>query len=266
MSLFKLSNKLFALRLDPQELTVYAYLCSLPTDERTLSGDAVISVKQTTIGANCGIKSPTTVSKVIDRLRQKALIEPLERNCKANYHMGTYKYAVTKQSLHDGYFFTERRVFGQLCPRQMMIYLFICKSYSPTLGRCWNSYNDISAQTGMKRESVIQTINELVKGHFIVRHRKRSKENKNVFVDNHYCIVFYVRGHIKKAVRLQLTCNRTRDLTGIKSTNHTHCNTKRRLCQAPFETRGSPKVAAHYSVPKVHTKLKKKNTIILKIY
>lgn len=259
MSRYKLSNQIFELGLDPQELSIYAYLCSLPVDKHTLSGDAVISVKQTTIGTHCGIKSPTTVSKVIDRLRQKALIEPLERNYKANHRMGTYKYAVTKQSLHDGYFFVERRVFGQLCPRQMMIYLFICKSYSPTLGRCWNSYNDIAAQTGMKRESVIRTINELSKLRLIVRCRRKSRENKRVFVDNHYCIVFYVRGHIKKAVRLQLTYNRTRDLTGIKSTNRTHCNTKQQFCQALFEARGSPKVAAHYSVPKVHTKLKKEN-------
>ena len=246
MSLFKISNKVFTLGLDPQEMAVYVYLCSLPAAELTLTGASVISVKQTTIGQHCGIKSPATVSKVIERLRQWQLLEPLERSCKENHRLGTYKYAVTKQSFDDGYFFTERRVFGQLCPRQMMIYLFICKSYSPTLGRCWNSYNDISAQTGMKRESVIQTINELVAGHFITRYRRRSKDNPKVFVDNHYRIVLYVRGHIKRKMRLQPTCNRTKDPTDVESLDSSNSNTNAGLCQAPFQARGSPKFASHY--------------------
>lgn len=251
MSLIKISNKIFTLGLDPQELTVYAYLCSLPAAEQTITGGSVVSVKQCTIGQNCGIKSPATVAKVIDRLRQKQLVEPLERSSKDNHRLGTYKYAVTKQTLRDGYFFTERRVFGQLVPRQMMIYLFICKSYSPKLGRCWNSYNDISEQTGMKRESVIQTITELVKGHFITRQRRRSKENPNVFVDNHYCIVLYVRVHIKRKMRLQPTCNRTKDLMCIKSPYNSYSTTKSALCQVPFETRGSPNCASPIKYPRV---------------
>ena len=73
MSLFKLSNKLFLLGLNAQEMSVYAYLCSLPAVARTLTGASVISVKQTTIGQNCGIKSTTTVSRIIDRLNEKGL-------------------------------------------------------------------------------------------------------------------------------------------------------------------------------------------------
>ena len=188
MSLFKLSNKLFSLGLDAQEISVYAYLCSLPAAAKTLTGASVICVRQATICQNCGIKSPTTVSRVIDRLAEKGLAEPLERTKKKAPKRGTYVYAVTQQSLHDGYFFVERRVFGQLVPRQMMIYLFMCKSYSPKLGRCWNSYNDIAEQTG----------NELVKGHFITRQRRRSKDNRKVFVDNLYQIVRYVTRKITK--------------------------------------------------------------------
>lgn len=225
MSLIKLSNRLFALDLDPQELTVYAYLCSLPASAKTLTGAAVISVKQATIGQNCGIKSMTTVSRIIDRLQEKGLAEPLERSCKANHRKGTYKYAVTQQSLHDGYFFVDRRVFGQLVPRQMMIYLFMCKSYSPQLGRCWNSYNDIAEQTGMKRETVIQTVNELVKGHFITRFRRRSKDNCKVFVDNLYQIVRYVIGKItKKTARLYRKYNRATGLLLSKAVGYAILN------------------------------------------
>ena len=157
----------------------------------------MISVKQRTIAANCGIKSPATVAKTIDRLREKGLVDYLERQYKANGHRGTYWYAVTKQPTAIGYFTVDRRVFGVLKPRQMLAYLFLCKSFSTVLHDCWNSYNDIAVQTGMKRESVIQTIRELIGLGLIVRMRRRSKENRRVFVDNHYSIVRFEVGHIR---------------------------------------------------------------------
>ena len=246
MSIFRLSNDIFALGLNAQEIAVYAYLCSLPGNGYTITGDAVINVKQRTIAANCGIKSPVTVSGTIDRLREKGLVEHLERNTKANGQRGTYSYAVMVQQTDKGYFMVDRRVFGMLSPRQMLVYLFLCKSFSTMLHDCWNSYNDISAQTGMKRESVIQTINELVAGHFITRYRRRSKDNPKVFVDNHYRIVLYVRGHIKRKMRLQPTCNRTKDPTDVESLDSSNSNTNAGLCQAPFQARGSPKFASHY--------------------
>lgn len=263
MSLFKLSNKLFSLGLDAQEISVYAYLCSLPASEVTTDGAAVIRVKQDTIGQRCGIKSPTTVSRAVNRLCEKGLVETLERTKKATHKRGTYIYAVTQQSLHDGYFFVERRVFGQLVPRQMMIYLFICKAYSPVLKHCWNSYNDIAEQTGMKRETVIQTVNELVKQHFITRCRRKSKNNRKVFVDNLYQIVRYVTGKIvKKAVRLYRKYNRTKDLPLSNVYVQVNYNRKEEYCQVEkrqeTEARGSPENAALYQVPQYITFLKKK--------
>ena len=197
MSLFKLSNHIFKLGLDAQELSVYAYLCSLPASGFTLQGAAVISVKQRTIAANCGIKSPVTVSKTIDRLREKGLVDYLERQYKANGHKGAYWYAVTKQKNDTGFFMIDRRVFGMLTPRQMLVYLFLCKSFSTVLYDCWNSYNDIAAQIRMKRETVVQTVRELVGLGLIVRMQRRSKENRRVYVDNHYSIVRFEVGHIR---------------------------------------------------------------------
>ena len=197
MSIFRLNNSIFALGLDAQELSVYAYLCSLPASGFTLQGAAVISVKQRTIAANCGIRSPVTVSNTIDRLREKGLIDYLERNKKANGHHGTYCYAVTKQQTDTGYFMVDRHIFGMVNPRQMLIYLFLCKSFSPTLNDCWNSYNDIAEQIGMKRETVVQTVRELVELGLIVRMQRRSKENRRVYVDNHYSVVRFEVGHIR---------------------------------------------------------------------
>ena len=208
MSLFRLSNHVFELGLDAQELSVYAYLCSLPGSGLTLQGAAVISAKQRTIAANCGIKSPVTVAKTIDRLREKGLVDYLERQNKANGHRGAYWYAVTKQPTDTGFFTVDRRVFGMLTPRQMLVYLFLCKSFSTVLHDCWNSYNDIAAQIGMKRESVIKTIRELVELGMIVRMQRRSKENRRIYVDNHYSIVRFEVGHIRaKMPEMRQTAN-----------------------------------------------------------
>lgn len=192
-----MSNHIFELGLDAQELSVYAYLCSLPASSFTLHGAAIISVKQRTIAANCGIRTPVTVAKTIDRLREKGLVDYLERQYKANGHRGTYWYAVTKHPTDNGFFMVDRHIFGMLVPRQMFVYLFLCKSFSTVLQDCWNSYNDIAAQIGMKRESVIQTIRELIEFGLIVRMQRRSKENRRVYVDNHYSIVRFEVGHIR---------------------------------------------------------------------
>ena len=241
MSLFRLSNQIFSLGLNTRELTVYAYLSSLPSDTLTVEGAAVIKVKQTTIGRCCGIRSVQTVAKVIAELTIRGLILPLECSTKPNGHKGTYSYAVMRQPTDSGYFMVERCVFGILVPRQMFVYLFLCKSYSPTRRDCWNSYNDIAAQTGMKRESVIQTIQELVDAGLIVRMKRRSCRNRHIFTDNHYQIVRFERGHIWKKLRL-----------------HYHNNT----VYAPYREnpipdvipaenriRGSPKFESLYSVP-----------------
>ena len=197
MSLFWLSNHIFELGLDARELSVYAYLCSLPASGFTLQGGNIVTVKQRTIAVNCGIKSPVTVAKTIDRLREKGLVDYLERNKKANGHHGAYCYAVTRQQTDSGYFMVAHHIFGMLVPRQMLVYLFLCKSFSTVLQDCWNSYNDIAEQIDMKREAVVKTIRELVGLGMIVRMQRRSKENRCVYVDNHYSIVRFEVGHIR---------------------------------------------------------------------
>lgn len=248
MSRYKLSNQIFDLGLDAQELSVYAYLCSLPTNRRTLDGAATICVKQSTIAEKSGIRATQTVSKIISRLCVRELIEPLGRSVKANRHKGTYSYAVQHLDQKPGYFFVDRRVFGMLTPRQMMIYLFLCKSFSTSLNICWNSYQDIAAQTGMKRELVIQTVNELEAMHLIVRFRKKARENNRMYMDNHYQIVFFLRGRIrrgKKVARLLCESNRTKMVFGEKPfIIQNHNSTKNEICQEVLKdfslVRGSP--------------------------
>ena len=93
-SRFKLSNEIFSLGLNPSEISVYAYMSSLPSLQDTLDGKATITVKQSTIAQNCGIKAVQTVSKVITSLTEKGLVELIQRNTKYNGYKGTYIYTV----------------------------------------------------------------------------------------------------------------------------------------------------------------------------
>lgn len=66
MSRCKLSNQIFQLGLDMQELSVYAYLCSIHFGQLTITGENVVCVKQSTIARNCGMRSVQTVARVIE--------------------------------------------------------------------------------------------------------------------------------------------------------------------------------------------------------
>lgn len=213
MSYCKISNTIFDLGLDVQELSIYVYLSGLPSDMPSFDGN-VVSVKQSTIASKCGIKAVQTVSKIIARLIDKGLIDSLGRSKKRNGYNGTYSYNVKKLPTQDSFFTFDRYIFGRLNPRQLVVYLFICKSFSFQINDCWNSYNDISRQTGLKRETAISTVNELANMKLIVRFRRRSKSNRRVYVDNHYQIIPYIsRKSLRKGLtRLHLEYNRARKL------------------------------------------------------
>lgn len=246
-SRIKLSNKIFDLGLSAQELAVYAYLSSLPSEQPMIDG-AAVKVKQATIAQKCGIKAAQTVAKIINRLSQKALVTPLKRSTKANGYKSTYIYEVKKLPTNDSFFFADRSIFGQLVPRQIMIYLFLCKAHSVQLKESWNSYNDIAAQTGMKRETVIETVEELEQLKYIIRSKRKSKENRRVYVDNHYFLITYVKGKIhkksKKIARLHLQYNRTKTMLYNSIHFTSYVSTKMQICQDVsenfFTSRGSP--------------------------
>lgn len=75
MSSYKLSNQIFELGLDAQELSIYAYLCSIHSVQQSITGETVISVKQSTIAQNCGIRSVQTVARILSRLTARGLTE-----------------------------------------------------------------------------------------------------------------------------------------------------------------------------------------------
>ncbi len=250
MSVFRLSNQIFSRDLTASELSVYAYLCSIHAEINILN-ESVIHVKQTTIAENCCIGSVQTVKKIIDNLIQKGLLRIIERSVKRNGHRGTYYYSVKKMPCNKEYFFVERTIFRQLNTRQMFIYLFLSKSFDNNINDCWNSYSDIAQQTGMKRELVIETINELAEMKFIVRMKRKSKENKKVFIDNHYQIIKYILGHIHKKKARMFSQNIRTNATN-KCHNHKkqdYYNSFFRKSQVFsgnfFYVRGSPEIVSH---------------------
>ena len=264
-SRFKLSNEIFSLGLSPSELAVYAYMSSLPSLQDTLDNKATITVKQSTIAQNCGIKAVQTVSKVISSLTEKGLVEPIERNRKRNGHKGTYIYTVKKLPTNDSFFFVERRVFGKLVPRQMMIYLFICKAYSTEINDSWNSFNDISQQIGMKRETVIDTIAELEELKLIRKSKRKSRENRRIYVDNHYILILYIKkekGQYRKTgikiERLLWSVNRSiKNVHENELKTYKYNTTKSEICQDTdpkkinfYSLRGSPQIYSQYFRPK----------------
>ena len=269
-SRFKLSNEIFDLGLNTSELSVYAYMSSLPSMQDTLDDKTTITVKQTTIAQNCGIKAVQTVSKVISSLTEKGLVEPIERNRKRNGHKGTYIYTVKKLPMNDSFFFAERRVFGKLVPRQMMIYLFICKAYSIEINDSWNSFNDISKQTGMKRETVIITVAELEKMELIRKSKRKAKENRRMYVDNHYIMIWYIRrdkGKLRKKSikieRLIWSFNRSTIVHVNELITQEYITTNNVVCQVNKQKRmkinskrGSPQIYSQYYRPNILTILK----------
>jgi len=205
---------------------------SLPSLQDTLDEKSTITVKQSTIAKNCGIKAVQTVSKVITSLTEKGLVEPIQRNTKRNGYKGTYIYTVKKLPTNDSFFFVERRIFGRIVPRQMMIYLFICKAYSSELSDSWNSFNDISQQTGMKRETVIITIAELESLKLIRRNKRKAKQNRRMYVDNHYVLILYVRREGRYIKKERLIWQVNRSLTVQRELVRRNYNiTKDQLCQ-----------------------------------
>lgn len=189
----KISNKLLDLELTNTELSVITYLATIHTNVISKNGTAWIRVKQSTIAQKCAIKSVQTAGRVISSLIDKGLIWRSVRVIKSDNKSGTTCYALSLPSPEDGYFMLDRKAInGTLVPRQLRVYLHICRCIDNSIGYCWNSYNDLAKIIGMKRSDVIQTISELCELHYISKQRIKHRENRRVFADNHYAVIIYI--------------------------------------------------------------------------
>lgn len=102
-------------------------------------------------------------------------------------------YTLKLPKASKGYFSVQRQILNeQLTPAQLRAYLFICRSLSPSLGRCWNSYNDLAKILGTSRSKAIELVAQLVKKNVIIKQKIKTRQNRRVYGDNHYTVVYYV--------------------------------------------------------------------------
>lgn len=187
MSYIKLPNEILDMSLTAKELAVLFYLSSI-----YVNGRDTVCVMQSTIAAKCGIRTAQTVSKVTASLSDKGLL--VCRRCIfEDNSTGMIYYTLKLPKTTRGYFRVQRQILNErLTPAQLRTYLFICRSFSPTLGKCWNSYNDLARLLGTSRSKTIELVAQLIGKNVIVRQRVKTKQNKRVYGDNNYIIVRYV--------------------------------------------------------------------------
>ncbi len=187
LSYIKLPNEILEMNMTAKELAVIFYLSSI-----YVPGRDTVCVKQSTIAKKCGIKTTQTVSKITASLSDKGLIT-CRRCLYDNNSTGMIYYTLKLSTASKGYFFVQRHILNeQLSPVQLRAYLFICRSLSPSLGRCWNSYNDLAKLIGISRSKAIEIVAQLTKKNVIRKYKIKTLINKRVYGDNHYTVVCYV--------------------------------------------------------------------------
>ena len=185
----KISNDIFNLRCRPSVKHVYAYLCSISGIE-TADG-ILIRVRQKTIAERCRIAKEETVSRIINELVSMGLISEIIKTTYRSGKYGTNSYIINPLSLESGYFYVDRINFhGRFTSKQMLVYLFMCKSFDSVKKLCWNSYNDISKALSMRRSDIIQIVSFLVDKQFITKTHTKSKLNSRAYNDNIYSVIF----------------------------------------------------------------------------
>ncbi|MBR1432631.1 helix-turn-helix domain-containing protein [Ruminococcus sp.] len=231
----KISNRLLDYDLSAAELSVISYLATIHSSVISKNGKRWICVKQSTIAQKCAIKCVQTVGRVISSLLEKGLIERSARILKGDNKSGTTCYTLNLPDISSGYFQIDRRIFsGILSPKQMKVYLYVCRCVDTSIGYMWNSYNDLSALIGMKRSDVINVISELCKLHFISKQLVKMRDNRRVYADNRYAVVIFVAPHISRRNKKIETALASRSPSNEKISmlfTRVHCSTTVSVCQ-----------------------------------
>lgn len=150
-----------------------------------------VKVRQSVLAQNCNC-SVSTIKRAITGLIEKGYIEAKARceYIKDNQRfLGTYTYFLPKIA-RKGYFYVNRKALALLSKTQTRVYLFICKCIDSTKNfkSCWNSFNDIARQLKLHRNSVVQTIKELVELKVISKQHNKDEYIKDLYYDNFYSV------------------------------------------------------------------------------
>lgn len=239
LNYFKLPNKIFELDLSANEFAVLTYLQSIYTNIKSRHGHQYKRVRQATIADKCGL-SERTISRIVHKLSDKGYLAIL-RGYRADRLNGTYTYVVNDFS--GSYTMIDRIVFEYgLSPKQLKVYLYICKAIDPKLGYCWDSSNDLARAVKFKRSEIIHIVSDLVLMRRIRKMRKMRYDRPKVYSDNSYslravrfikkkCNIKELKPSYEQGFKLNLLVNTLNNALNIVYHNNSTYNS---ICQAFF--------------------------------
>lgn len=186
---FRMNNNIFDLdengkpKLSAVQMRVLAALYSIVSFKTYR-----VKVRQSVLAQKCSC-SVSTIKRAVSGLIEKGYICNKIRTERNDRLLGTYIYTLPRIA-KKGYFYVNRKALAMLNKIQTRVYLFICKCVrSNSIFRdCWNSFNDIAKQLKLHRNSVVQTIKELVELKVIYKHHN-TNEKETLHYDNTYAVV-----------------------------------------------------------------------------
>lgn len=146
-----------------------------------------VKVRQSVLAKKCGC-SEITIRRAVAALYDKGYIVSMTRDDRYASDntrlLGTYTYVLAPIK-SKGFFYVSRKALELLDKVQTRVYLFICKCSRKTMD-CWQSFSDIAAKLRLARNSVVNTIRELVAKQVIERVHNHSSDGS--FNDNTYVL------------------------------------------------------------------------------
>lgn len=154
----KVSNGIFDLGLETNELTLYTYLLSIHTSKYEKS----FYIKQRKISKVLGYSQTQTVSKIISSLENKGLIKIIEHYKDGKRKTNSYK--LNKLSLENGYFILNRNIINkikEMGKSTFSVYLYILKCMNSKKKIAFPSINEIKKALHMGKSTVCNAIKYL---------------------------------------------------------------------------------------------------------
>jgi predicted transcriptional regulator len=168
---------------------------------RKASHNEGVAISQEAIGEACGIKSPQTVRRCLDELKEHGLItweEEFGEHPKGRYYKPIHVYGLKKVPKR-GYILIPRDVFLLMhkftTKKDFVVYLFKLHAQWHEAGVSWNSYNDICDRIGCKKKNqrsrVMKCIKTLTNLGLSVKTKRQASTEKGKlkYIDNIYRVI-----------------------------------------------------------------------------
>lgn len=188
------------LAADKSAFIVACRLYSLINSKTEISSNGYeVCIKQETLAASCCL-SVSTVKRVLRRLVNMSIITHSYRKNNAAGYLGTTHYSLQRFSLVRDYFNLPKNIFSKcLSPKLFYVYALFHKLKCNDIARFYQSYNDLSHMTKIKRSELCSCINQLIDLKLIRKQLKRTRLGD--YTDNTYFVIVYQQGKLSKKKR-----------------------------------------------------------------